>query len=359
MPMTMRETKEAILALLAAANGLETKPYWPYPYSPGENKMPGNYAKAESVERGVDGDKFNWIALSVFEEGNYVTIQDLKVQLEQLFADNEWCQSGHATIYHNEDDEMAGVVEFRFHTLGVELCASPDGPDFCPSCGWNTVHLKCNAEPVDHPDEACQYPCANCGLNTGITTPCLRRVTFSMTTRSEVSLTGSTNIMSGVSPGIINALGEILIGYALAENSLRAMMKNVPGHSPRSNLSEDIDRLKKHKEAFVASYSAQSADGGQAMEECIAAIVSAFNEIYGKRRALAHGQLVNVGLSTSTITPHGINRDKEESSRLQIEHNGVSLELTEEGIQEPLDNIRELQAQVGRLGRTLEFLVVR
>ena len=85
----MEETKEAILAMLSAANGLETKPYWPQTYSLDEYKTPGNYANAESVEGGVDGDKINWIALSVYEEGSYVAVQDLKVQLEQLFADNQ------------------------------------------------------------------------------------------------------------------------------------------------------------------------------------------------------------------------------------------------------------------------------
>ena len=44
-----------------------------------------------------------------------------------------------------------------------------------------------------------------------------------------------------------SAIGEILVGYALAENNLRAMMVHVPGHKPRSNLSADIERLKKQK----------------------------------------------------------------------------------------------------------------
>ena len=359
----MEETKEAILALLSAANGLETKPYWPHPYSLDECKSPGNYANAESVERGVDEDKFNWIALSVYEEGSYVTIQDLKVQLEQLFADNEWCQSGHATIYHNEDDEMARGVEFRFHTLGDELSASPDGPDFCPSCGWNTKHLKCNAGPEDHPVEECHYLCANCGMNTGIVGACIPEITVNNEIKMAVSLTGSQNVILDVSPGVINAVGEIIVGYALAENNLRARMVNLPGHKPGSNLSADIERLKKQKEAIVASYSAQSADGGQAMEECIAAIVSAFERIHPIRTALAHGPLVFVGLSSFTIgrqsADHDADHDNDKGSRLQIEHGGVTVKMTEDGIQEPLDNVRELQDQVGRLGWILELLAGR
>ena len=355
MPLTMQETRDAILGMLSAANGLQAQRYWPLSLEINEYTAPGNYALAESVEREADGYKFNWVAHSSYEEGNYAIVQDLKAQLEQLFSDNEWCLGAHANIFH-DGDELAHSVKYRFHTFGVELSDSPDGPDFCPSCGWNTAHLKCNAGPEDHPVEECHYLCSNCGLNTGLTGPCLRTVTFSMTVRSEVFLTGSPNVISNVNPDVNRAVGEVLIGYALAENSLRAMMANVPGHNPGSNLSADIERLKKHKDAIVASYTAQSDDVGRAMKNCIAAIVSAFDKVHAKRTALAHGQLVHLDLSTSTITTHGICKDKKESSRLQIEHNGVSVELTEEGIQEPLDNIRELQAKVGHLGRILEFL---
>ena len=358
MPMTMRETKEAILGMLSAANGLQVQRFWPLSLEIDEYTAPGNYALAESVEREADKDKFNWVAYSSYEEGNYANIQVVKAQVEQLFADNEWCLDAQVNIFH-DGDELAHSVRYRFHTFGVELSDSPDGPDFCPSCGWNTAHLKCNAGPDDHPVEDCHYLCPNCSLNTGITSPCLRRITFSMTVRSEVSLTGSQNVISSVSPGVISAVGEILVVYALAENTLRARMVNLPGHNPSSNLSADIERLKKHKKHILASYSAQSANDGQVMEDCIAAIVSAFDKIHAKRTTLAHGQLVHVGLSTSTVTTHGINEDREESSLLQIEHNGVSVELTEDGIQEPLDNIRELQAQVGRLSWILELLAGR
>ena len=54
MPMTMQETKEAILAMLGNANGLKTKPYGPHPPTLDEYLAPGNYAIAESVERGAE-----------------------------------------------------------------------------------------------------------------------------------------------------------------------------------------------------------------------------------------------------------------------------------------------------------------
>ena len=296
--------------------------------------------------------------LFFLQEGDYMSKQDLKAQLERVFTDNELCLDVHANIYHNEDG-MAHRVEYRFHTFGVDLSASSGRPDFCLSCGWNTQHMKCNAGPDDHPSEACHYLCANCGTDTGITTPCLRRITFDMEMKLEAFLTSSPNIVSTVSPEVCNAVGEILIGYALTENNLRAMMVNVPGHDPRSNLSDDIKRLKKYKAAIVESASATSADGRQAMEECIDAIIDTFDRTRTKRNVLAHGQLVQVGLSTFTIGGDDTDRDKDRGSRLQIEHAGDIVELTEDGMQGILDKARELQAHVGHLGQILEFLASR
>jgi len=358
MALTKQQTKETILALLGAANGLEAQPLEPHPFTVYEYMEPGNYANAESVEHGTEGDRFNWVAYSAYEEKDYLNGQDLAAKLKRVFASDELCQDVHMTIYQTED-EIAHRVEYRFHTfgtVGVEDSESPDRPDFCPSCGWNTQHLKCNAGPDDHPSEACHYLCVNCGVNTGITTPCLRRIIVNMEIKSEAFLTRSPNIVSAVSPDVISAAGEILIGYALAENNLRAMMVNVPGHKPGSNLSADIKRLKKHKDAIVSSASAKSADGGQAMEDCIDAIVNAFDRTLAKRNALAHGQLEQVGLSTFTIGGYDTDRDRNRGSRLQIEHAGETVELTEDRIQGLLDNVRELQAHVGHLGHILEFL---
>ena len=358
MTMTMRETKETILNLLGDANGLESRPYWPESSTPDMYMAPGNYANAESVERGSEGDQFNWVAFSSYGEEERVNSQELTAKLERVFADDELCQNVQATIYQTEGG-MAHRVEYRFHTFGVELPESSDGPDFCPSCGWNTEHIKCNAAPDDHPSEDCHYLCANCGVDTGTTTPCVRNIALSMESKSEVFLTRSPNVVSAVSRSVVNAAGEIVLGYALVENNLRAMMASVPGHQPGSNLSTEIERLKKHKKAIVESASAKTADGGQAMEECINAIFDAFANIQAQRNALAHGQLVQVGFSTVTIGGNNTDRDTDRGSRLQIEHNGETVKLTEDGIQELLDNARELQAQVGYLGQILEFLASR
>jgi len=350
----MQETKEAILAMLGGANGLETRRYRPHRSQLGDYMGPGNYAYAESVERGEEGVKYNWVAYSSYGKEDYLPSPDLEVQLEQVFAADELFQNLHATIY--QEDGMAHRVEYRFHTFGVELSESPDDPDFCPSCGWNTEHLKCNAGPDDHPSEACHYLCSNCGTDTAITTPCIREITLEMEVKSEAFLTNSPNIVSAVSPNVCNAVGEILMGYALAENNLREMMVKVSGHKTGSHMSADIERLTKHQAAIVASASAKSADGGQAMEKCIDAIIAGFDKIRAKRNALAHGRLVRVGLTTSTVGRNHIVRNKDRGSQLQIEHDDETVELTEHGIQELLDYVRELQAHVGHLGQISEFL---
>ena len=358
MTMTMRVTKKAILTMLGDANGLKSHPYGPDSSAPDTYMAPGNYANAESVERGAEGDQFNWVAFSSYEEEDRVNSQDLAAKLEQVFASNQLCQNVHMTIYETEDG-MAHRVEYRFHTFGIEFSESPDGPDFCPSCGWNTEHIKCNAGPDDHPSEDCHYLCASCGVDTGITGSCIRQIALNMEFKLKAFLTRSPNVVSTVTPDVVNAAGEIVLGYALAENNLRAMMVNVPGRKPGSNLSTDIERLTKHKKAIVESASAKSADGGQAMEECINAIIDAFASIHAQRNALAHGQLVRVGLRVVTIGGDNSGRDTDRGSRLQIEHNGETVELTEDGTQELLDNVRALQAHVGHLGQILELLANR
>ena len=355
MNMTMQETKEAILSLLADSNGLAAQPY-ALPASMSEQYMtPGNYAYAEYIERGEEGSKLNWVAYSIFGEDQYVHFEELKEQIQQAFADNEWCQDVHATIQRNEDG-MADRVDYRFHTFGVEMPENPDQPDFCPSCGWNTLHMKCNAGPDDHPSEACHYLCANCGMDTGITTPCVRKIAFDLRFTSEVNLARSPNVVSTVAPDVVRAVGEIIVYYGLVENNLRAMMAKLPGHNPSSHLSTDIDRLKKYKEAIVDSASAASTECGQAMEECIEAILGAFGRVHTKRNALAHGQLVNIISSSFSVGRENTGKNREESSHLQINHSGEVVELTLEGIQEPLYNIVELRAQVGRLGEILEWM---
>ena len=358
MTMTMRETKKTILTMLGDANGLESHPYGPESSAPDTYMAPGNYANAESVEREVEGHRFNWVAFSSYGEEDRVNSQELTAKLEQVFAADEMCRNVQATIYQTEEG-IAHRVEYRFQTFGVELPESSDGPDFCPSCGWNTEHIKCNAGPDDHPSEDCHYLCANCGVDTGITTPCIRQIELNMEFKSKAFLTRPPNLVSAVSVNVVNAAGEIVLCYALAENNLRAMMVNVPGHKPGSHLSTDIERLKKRKKAIVESASAKSANVEQTMEECIDAIMDAFDKVHAKRNALAHGQLVQVGLSVVTIGGDNSDRDTDRGSRLQIEHNGETVELTEDGIQELLDNVRALQANVGHLGQILELLVNR
>lgn len=357
MPMTMQETREAILAMLGAANGLEARTFGPNAHTLDEYMAPGNYAAAESVERGPEGDKFNWVAYSSYGQGNYMNSQELQAQLERVFTGNELCQDVHATIYH--EDEMAHRVEYRFQTSGVESPSGPDGPDFCPTCGWQTVYLRCSAGPGAHPSEACHFLCAKCGVDTGITGPCIQGITIEMRTKLEAHLTRSPNIVLDVSPVVKKAVGEILIGYALAENNLRAMMVKVPGYNPSSYLSADIERLKEHKADIVATAFAKSAVGGQDMEKCIDAIVDAEAKTRPKRNALAHGQLVHIGLTTFSVGGENTNGNDERGSRLEIEHRGETVELTEDGIQEPLNSARELQKQVGILGRILEFLAAK
>ena len=175
----------------------------------------------------------------------------------------------------------------------------------------------------------------------------------------EMPLGRSTNVVRDISPDVVNAVGEILMGYALAESRLRAMMVKVDGHKPKSNLSDDMKRLKRYKAKFVASTA--SVDVGQDMEKYIDAIIHAFDKVHPRRNALAHGQLkvqYTVKVHTSLVLD-GRN-DEEHSVRYHIEHEDedgglTTVSLTKDGIQELLDNVRALQHHVWNLG-TLVFV---
>ena len=175
----------------------------------------------------------------------------------------------------------------------------------------------------------------------------------------EMPLGRSTNVVRDISPDVVNAVGEILMGYALAESRLRAMMEKVDGHNPKSNLSCDIKRLERHKAKIVASTA--SADVGQAMEEYIDAIINTFDKVHPSRNALAHGQLkVQYTVKVHTSLVPGRRNDEEHSVRYHIEHGDkdgglTTVRLTKDGIQELLDNVRELQHHVWNLG-TLVFV---
>ena len=94
----------------------------------------------------------------------------------------------------------------------------------------------------------------------------------------EMPLGRSSNVVQDISMDVVNAVGEILMGYALAESRLGAMMVKVDGHRSKSVLSKDIKRLKRHKATIVASTA--STDVGQAMEEYIDAIINSFDKVH-------------------------------------------------------------------------------
>ena len=240
-------------------------------------------------------------------------------------------------------------------TTGIELSENLDGLNCCPSYGWNAEKLVCSAGPGEHLGEICYYLCANCGADMGITTQTVHKIEISTRVKRGVSSTDSPGTVSIIDPHVYSMVGEVLIGYAIAENNLRAMLKkaSIPKHNPHSTLWGDIDRLKGNRSTIVAQASANLYDDEQTAEDCIDAIVDTFSKTYAGRNTLAHGRMVHISLVVITIRDDDPNRgdDRGSRGRLQIEHKDEVVELTEDGILGLLDNVRELQASVEHLGR--------
>ena len=149
---------------------------------------------------------------------------------------------------------------------------------------------------------------------------------------------------------VTQAIGEIFVEYALAENGLRQLLEQLPGHRDKSFISDDIGRLEK----YLSNILDQTPDEWLKAEfsECVKDLRSVFDSVNSKRNALAHGQLMGHSSWTHTISASGEHiPDEPGSSWLEISHpaHGKVL-LTEPEISGVLKEAIELRRQVGILG---------
>lgn len=344
--ITMRDTEEYILTALSNINGLRNHNYGIYPSKTDKYIVPGNYVYAKNVERGIEQDKFNWVACSFYEENNGIISDNLKTQLKQLFDTDKLFHDTHIVI-NQDKDGIIYYVEYQFHTFGTESISDDGYPDFCSSCGWNITQLKCNAGPDDHPSESCHYICSNCGENTGIIAPCIRKIVLNVQFESETYVVQSENIISDIGPTVANAISEIILSYAAIENNLQAMLSGACGYGPNTRLASSIKYIEANKDQIVSSISDKSVGIGRATSICIDNIIAIFRETIDKRNTLAHGKMERVDCATSTTTNGGF--------YIQMKHNDETLDLTEIGMRDILANIRKFKGLVERFGHLLKL----
>ena len=154
---------------------------------------------------------------------------------------------------------------------------------------------------------------------------------------------------------VTQAIGEIFVEYALAENGLRKLMEQLPEHRDRSFISDDVGRLEK----YLSDILDQTPDEWLKAEfrECVKDLRSAFDSVNSKRNTLAHGQLMGHSSWTHTITASGEPvPDQPGASWLEISHpvHG-KVPLTEPEISTVLKAAIELRRQVGILGNLAQI----
>ena len=156
----------------------------------------------------------------------------------------------------------------------------------------------------------------------------------------------------GINEPVSKAVGEIILGYALVENTLRRILSKVDGHNERSNLTNDIERLVKNRNAIVER--ARNADEriASAMENCIDQIKESFDKVHQPRNAIAHGQMVGA-VKTEINIPVFADEDsnKPDESWIEVSHPTYgTVKLKKDRLHEIINDLRALESEVGKLG---------
>ena len=218
------------------------------------------------------------------------------------------------------------------------------------------LYAKCQM-PIGHDDEVkCRFLCPDCGEEFETDEGrCIQQIVLAMNTSMPIS--ANTQKSQPIVPKEVRqAIGEVFIEYALAENTLRTLLQQLPNHDKRSSISEDLNRLEKWLPDILEQ--TPDVEGLRAeFDGCVKYLRSAFDAVNGKRNTLAHGQLFSVSSTVHTIT--GTEEripDEPGGTSWEISHpvHGTVL-LTEPEISEVLEAAVKLRQQVGVLAKLTAF----
>ena len=219
-------------------------------------------------------------------------------------------------------------------------------------------HLNAECQmPRGHDDEVkCRFLCPDCGEEFETDgSRCLRSIVI--TTNASMPISANTQgSQMIVLKEVTQAIGEIFIEYALAENTLRKLLQQLPRHRERSTMSEDLKRLEKWLPDILEQ--TPDVEGLRAdFEGCVKDLRSAIDAVNGKRNTLAHGQLVGASSTVHTIVVTGEHiPDEPRGTWWEISHpDHGTVSLTEPVISEVLEAAIELRRQVGVLATLNEL----
>ena len=216
-------------------------------------------------------------------------------------------------------------------------------------------HARCQT-PTGHSSEACRFLCQDCGEEFETDGPgCIQGIAIKMNFTMPIAASAEES-QTAVPKEVTQAIGEILIEYALAENTLWRLLKELPGHRERGAIARDMNRLEESLPKILQS--TPDVEGlRSAFESCVRDLRTALDAINSKRNALAHGQLVGSVSETITIVASGEHVPSEPGGNwLEISHpDHGTVSLTEPEISKVLEAAVGLRRQVGVFARLAEF----
>ena len=168
----------------------------------------------------------------------------------------------------------------------------------------------------------------------------------------------STRIRARTVASVTSSPPSAILAPSIGGFGLRTMLSKLPGYKERSNLSDDISRLEKHKSDIVATAREDNSELAEAVEICIEQLKRAFDETHYGRNVLAHGQMAQVASETITINSSQQRTPNEKHEGwLEISHpRWGTVKLTEVSLDKELNSARDLQSKVGDLNGLVQWM---
>ncbi len=209
--------------------------------------------------------------------------------------------------------------------------------------------------PRGHGDDVkCRFVCEDCNEEFESEDRCISQIVIATDISQPVSASEFT-ASGAASKEAAQVVGEIIMEFALAEHTLREVLKQLDGHQERSTISEDLWRLEKWLPTIFEQASGE--EWKAAFEKCVSKLRSVFDVVNPKRNTLAHGQLVVHVSETISVDASEEDTPTEPSkswcTMKHPQHGEVS--LSESQISKVLTEAIELREQVGVLERLAGF----
>ena len=212
----------------------------------------------------------------------------------------------------------------------------------------------CQMPPGHDDDVDCHFVCDDCGEEFEAEGRCLRAINFRLAMSTPVSAREYDPTLP-VPKEASQIIGETIMEYALAEHTLRGVLKQLPDYNDRSFINQDLERLEKWLPEILNQSSGEA--WKTAFDKCVKELRSAFDVVRPKRNTLAHGQLHSYVSETFPITASGSKDAPAEPSErwYTLRRDNDEITLDESELSQVLAQVKELRAKVGALQRVAGF----